>query len=68
MILRSNLSRNDDPPTTSINGQFPPKACKVRPDPCCLGSGRNSSKASSYSLFYASSGTPKGRNGRETVF
>ena len=34
----------------------------MRPDPCCLGSGRNSFKASSYSLFYASS-EPEGQSG-----
>jgi len=39
IILRSDCPTTMTP-FANIN-ETPPKACKVRPDPCCLGSGRN---------------------------
>jgi len=67
MILRSNLPHNDDhhPQTSIVNPRRRRAKCGLIPS--FQGSGRNSFKASSISLFYASS-KPKGQSGRETVF
>lgn len=44
LTFLSNPARNVEPPLANIDSESPPKACKVRPDPCRLGSGRDSFK------------------------